>query len=511
MRLPPPGPDRLALLLGLVGLGLIACLLPFWARMLVSPAPQEMREGAMLLTTAAFLEGRNPYALDTLPIPANVYGPLYPLLTLPLAALLGPGLFVHRLVDGIGMGIACLILYRVLRREGVGRLHATLGAAINLAGLLYWVGPASRPDGVGMALLLGAFAVLAQGPREPRRFAVALLLSLLGLATKVYFVFPVLVGTAFTLVDAVLRRDLRGAILGVVQGIAAVGSILAAVVLLALLFPGWAPVVLGANLAATEFRLDHLLRQSGDWAVFSAPLLLALVLGRHHWREPPDFWAFALFAGITAIVLALGGHPGAHMTYLFHLVSPPLTVVALRAASRHAGGRLGFAALVPATALVIALVPSSNSLGQPLFMLELDRFARAEASFARAQAAIAQARNPTGTTEFAPLLLAAGHTPIETGHSEYWTALDPPWPLSLLWPDPARLAAAEARLGSEFRAAIEAREFDLVLANRRGFGLIPAALLEAHYEQVEPIAIDLPWAMQAWPGDVWRPRASGAQ
>jgi len=498
----PSGPDsgwsapplgRSERLLALLALAALALLLPLWARMLISPAPQEMREGSMMLTTLAILQGQNPYALDLVPIASNVYGPFYPLVTAPFAALLGPGLFTHRLVDGLGVLATCTILFRVLRGQGVPGLLALAGAGMNLAGLLYWVGPASRPDGIGMTLLVGAYAVLAPDPRRPWRFGVAALLSVLGLATKVYFVFPVLVGAAWTFLFG-------GVLLGMLWGVLAVGTVVGGIAGLALLLPGWGPVVLGANLSVTVYEVDHLVRQSRDWALFSLPLLAALALGRHRIREAPDFWTFALFSGVAAIGFALGGHVGAHMTYLFHLISAPLTVVALRAASRWPLGRSMFAALVP-----VAVVLNAH-----WFPLDPARFARAEAGFAHAWSAIRDAANPTGTTEFAPLLMAAGHTPIETGHSEYWKVVPVPWPLSLVWPDEARLRAAEQRIGPEFQAALAAQRFDLVLANRLGFGLIPKASLEPGYERVEPLSIDMPWAQQAWPGDLWRPRPGSA-
>ncbi|MFN8060974.1 MAG: hypothetical protein U0Q12_17585 [Vicinamibacterales bacterium] len=488
----PPAPwtaplDRATVACLCLGLLCIAALLPVWLRMLVSPAPQEMREGAMLWSTSAFLHGHNAYAIETLPGPANVYGPLYPLLVVPLATWLGPTLLAHRLVNGAAILLACALLFRVLRREGVSRGAALAGAGLNLAGLLYWVGPTSRPDGVGMALLIGAYAVMAPNPASGRRFAAGLALSLLGLATKIYFVLPVLVAIAWTVVHHPRR--------GVGVGAAAGAAIVATMFGLASIFPAWAPIVLGANLSAVDYDLGHLARQSRDWAIFSLPLLAALAAGGHHRRESLDLWACALLSGVAAIVLKLGGHTGAHMTYLFHLVSPPLTVVALRAAERRTIARFAFAAALPVAAF----------LNAHWFTFDMARIARAEAVFARAATAIAAAKHPAATTEFAPLLLAAGVPPIETGHTEYFRAVAPPWYLAPLWSAMPPLEAAQTRFTKGFRSAVDAEAFDLVIADRRGLDLLSADALAGRYRPVEPFELDLAWAQQSWPADIWRP------
>ena len=41
-------------------------------RMILSPAPQEMREGAVVWITRLLLEGRNPYALEELPASTKI-------------------------------------------------------------------------------------------------------------------------------------------------------------------------------------------------------------------------------------------------------------------------------------------------------------------------------------------------------------------------------------------------------------------------------------------------------
>lgn len=472
----------------IVGLLGIAAMLPVWLRMIVSTAPQEMREGALLWTTIAFLHGQNPYAIDSLPGPANVYGPLYPLLVTPFAWVMGATLATHRIVNNLAIVAACGLLYRVLRQQGVRPLTALGGAAINLAGLLYWVGPTARPDGLGVLLLVGAYAVLAPDPASPRRFATGLGLSLLGLATKIYYVLPAVVALAWLALHVSWRRSLGAAAASAVALLVAVSS-------LAWLFPAWASIVLGANLDATHYEFAYLLRQSADWAIFSLPLLVALASGAWRRRLPFDLWTLALLAGSVAIAARLGGHRGAHMTYFFHLVTPPLTVVALRLADTRHVPRLAFA-----VSLVIGVWLNAH-----WFTLDVDRFARAERTFATLAAAIAAAEHPTATGEMAPLLLAARVDPIESGHTQYFHIGPAPWFLAPFWGAADALSDQERRFTRHFYKTLDGRGFDLIIANRRALDLITPQLLYSRYRETRQVDIDMPWARQAWPVDIWVP------
>jgi len=470
---------------GLVWLGLI------YLRMLISPAPQEMREGALIVTTLALLDGRNPYAPGVLAEAGNLYGIVYPLVVLPFAWAFGPGLAVHRAVAGLGFALAASLLWRLLRREGVDRQTAGLATALVLAGWLYWVGATVRPDGIGVALMMAGYAAAAPRPEDPRRFALCLAFSLAGLATKLYFVFPAGVVAAYVFLFRSWRR-------GLAFGIATLAGIVATVVLLAVILPGYPVLVLGANLAATGYDAGHLLRQARDWAVFSLPLLAALVSVVARGLRPPGFWTFATVAALAALLSALGGHTGAHMSYFFHLLSPPLALAVLGAGARHTA---------PRRSLVLAL-PLAIVLNAQWFPLDPDRFAEAEARFAAAERLMAAAAAPLVTTELAALAVLDGLPAPETGHSEYladYVALDPPPLLQPLWLPRETIARELAGLAEEVEVDLDAQRFDLVIANRGSPLVRREVLLRCRYRVVDRIEIEMAWSFQRWPLEVWRP------
>lgn len=470
-----------------------------WLRMALSAAPQEMREAAPLLTTLAFLAGHNPYALATLPGPASLYGPLYPLVAVPFAMLLGPGLAAMRIANGVAIIAASVILFRLCRRQGADRIAAALGTALALAGWLYWVGPTVRPDGLALALCLGGVALFTRKAPGWRGFLPALVLWLLAFAAKLYFVFPAFVAALWTFCTGRVR-------LGIAFAAAAAAGVTASIVLLALLFPGWPAVALGSSLGATVYDGGHLLRQAADWALFSLPLLAGLlVLAAGPWPRrrlnlsDRSFPAFAAWSGLVALVASLGGHTGAHMTYFFHLLSP-FAIIALAGA---AGTR-------PAVRRAISFAfPAAILLNAHWFPWRIGAFAEAEAGFAEAAMLIEAARAPLATTEFAPLLIEAGRPAPENGHAEYFAVAlshPPPALLAPLWPPATQLADQLRRLETPIKDGLASERFDLVLTNPFGFGLIPRPLLERHYRSDGSIAITMPWADQHWQAEIWRPR-----
>ncbi len=472
-------------LAGFAWLGLV------YLRMLVSPAPQEMREGALIVTTLALLDWRNPYAPDVMAQSGNLYGILYPLLVVPFAALFGPGLAVHRAVAGLGFLVGAALFQRTLRRAGVDALAALLATAAMLAGWLYWVGGTVRPDGVGVALMMTAYAIAAPDPASARRFALSLALSLAAMAAKIYFVFPAGVAAAFVFL-------FRSRTLGIIFGLATLAGIVAVLCLLALLLPAYPALVLGANLQAVRYDVAHLLRQSRDWALFSLPLLAALVVVAQQRVAPPRFWSFAAACAAAALLVALGGHPGAHLSYFFHLLSPPLAIAVLSAAARQKAALRAFRLALP-----VAMVASA-----PLYPLDPGRFTVAEARFATAERLMADARVPLTTTELAPLAALEGIAPPETGHSEYLLdslEVSPPQLLAPLWLPRPLLARGIETLVDDVQAGLAEQRFDLVIANRGSSLVRGSDLAAARYRIVDRIMIEMPWSLQSWPLDVWRP------
>jgi hypothetical protein len=128
--------------------------------MIISPAPQEMREGASIWISRLVLEGRNPYALSELPASTYANGIIYRLVVLPLARIFGNSYTMHRAVSAVAIAGSCALLYRLLHREGTRLVLAASGVMLFYASSLYFVAPLAWPDALGVLFCLASMTWL---------------------------------------------------------------------------------------------------------------------------------------------------------------------------------------------------------------------------------------------------------------------------------------------------------------------------------------------------------------
>lgn len=469
--------------------------------MMTTNAPMEMRDGAMLSGVLALMDGRNPYALSGLMETGNVYGIGYPLIVLPFAWLFGASFSTLHFVSGLAMAGASVLVYGWLCGAGVRRLDAALGAGLVYAGLIYYTGAVARPDGVGTFLMLASVEVMRRGDLRPRAFAWGTALAMAGLSCKLYYVWPAFAAATYVF----FWRDWRR---GLAYGLTAVGATAASLAAMAVLLPGYVAFVLVANLGATEYVASYLLKQSFDWLIFDLPLAAALIvlLARRGWgregfslRRDPGFLNAMAGLGAIAIVGKLGGHPGAHLSYIFQLLSPFAAVWILSLAARDRPALYAFRVALP---VMIAL-------NAHWFPLDPDRFRTAAQDFANARALIDNSRQVLATTEFAGLLALEGKPLVETGHAAYLeNALDRATPDWLKpWLSPAAALDREwRRVYCGARAKVDAAAYDVAIIGALPTVLIPINRLRRDYHVTRRFTIDMPWSLQSWPVEVWRAR-----
>ena len=491
-------PRRIANAAALMAIVLGGWLFLLHIRMIFSPAPQEMREGAVVWITRLLLEGRNPYDLSELPASANVYGIFYHLVALPLALIFGNGFTVHRTVSALSILGACLLLYRLLRRERVDPVFASCGVLLFYASSLYFVAPLARPDSLGVLLSLASMTLVFRDRVTPGAFLIGLGFALMALATKVYLAYPPFVMAAYVFVYVSRPR-------GLAYGLTGVAAAVLLLFALTTFYPAYVSLSVVGNAQTGYGAAGHLWRQTSDWLVFSLPLTLGLILlalpgvagarSFRGWRTPPPVFAFGAAANAGVFFYLLGWHPGAHMTYLFQLVTPALILAVWPPIGRSAWPR----------AVVAAALPLAFVLNAHYFPLTFARFAAAEQGFARVSRLVEGEEHVLGSTEVAGLLALAGRPVFDSGQSEYF------WETALELPVPGLVPASLVRARwDEFVAAMEgdirSARFGLIIRSRR-HGLIPPDLLMQYYRQTGTIDLDFAWANQRWPVDLWAPRS----
>ena len=468
-----------------------AWLLVIHGRMVLSPAPQEMREGAVLWLTRLLLEGRNPYALAELPAGTNVYGILYHLIVLPLAYVFGNGFPVHRIVSAAAIVAACILMYRLLRREGTDAWLAWVGTILFYVSCVYFTGPLARPDGVAVLLSMASLILVTEMRVTAAVFAVGLGLALLALVTKISLAFPPFIVAAHLFL---FRRGERWR--GVAFGTVTTLSALAVLTVMNRLYPAYVTLTFAANAQSGFSDATHLRRQTIDWLVFSLPLTLGLAFAVARWvngwfgagvrAAAPTVFALGAAANACVFFVWLGWHPGAHMTYLFQLVTPLLMPAVLPPLSRLAWPR----------ALVAAALPVSMVVSAPYFTWTFERFTASEATFASLDRTIASHESVLGSTEVAGLLAMEGRPVLDSGQSEYFGEAIGKRTL----PGTVPREVLRERWESMFtgmEGVVRRGGFDLIVRSRRA-GLIPLDLVMAHYHRVETVPVTFAWSGQSW-------------
>ena len=120
----------------LVLLGCVAAwLLYFGFKTVTFPYPLEYREGGSQVTTQFLLNGENPFTLENQPLGANDYGIGYALAVLPLAAIFGNTLLVHRAVSTFFVLLSSILVFRTIFKSGGGAIPSVMGAEISFMAL----------------------------------------------------------------------------------------------------------------------------------------------------------------------------------------------------------------------------------------------------------------------------------------------------------------------------------------------------------------------------------------
>lgn len=465
-------------------------------RMIASSAPQEMREGAAVWITRLMLEGRNIYALDELPASTNVYGIVYHLVVLPFARVFGNGYPVHRVVSAIAIAGSCGLIYRFLIRRGTDRLVAVVGVIVFYMSSLYFVAPLARPDSLGVFLSLLSASLAFEPEVSTGRFLLSLAVAMTALLTKLYLAYPPFVFAAYLVVFGPRLR-------GLAFGLVSVASACAVLFALTIAYPAYLNVSVLINAQSASYYFSHVVSQTGDWLIFSLPLSVALIVlvlqrtvgrGAVAMSTKPGIFAFASVVNATVFALWLGGHPGAHMTYLFELVTPVLIVALLPSAGRSDWSR----------AAVSVALPAAMLLSAHYFPLTFSRFSRSEATFARVAADMTARQDVLGSTEVAGSLALSGQRVYDSGHSEYFVEAARDSSIPGLAPASALRARWDSFV-NEISDGIASEQFDLVVRSRRR-GLLPADAIAARYQVLKTYDLDFVWSGQQWPVDLWTGR-----
>jgi hypothetical protein len=288
------------------------------------------------------------------------YGPLFPLFCQPFIYALGNPYLAGRVANALALLGATVSIVVVARRSGASWTASAASGAIVLGFAAGSYSIQVRPDFLALVevvLSLGVGQALASG--RVRGGPAGILLGLAGLAgylTKPYIAFA----PAAAVVAASLR--VRGPALaaGVIGACICAGGVL--------LYAGSNPYYLletfSAHIGHTDPSGPWLVHQAVDFTGLAFGLVAAAAIGGlcREIRADPSYryWGVISLLATAVLLVGLGWHTGAYLTYFMHLLLVPLAVcgaVALTRLGRSSGGVAASLALLANTLVLVLLAP----------------------------------------------------------------------------------------------------------------------------------------------------------
>ncbi|MGQ9662658.1 MAG: hypothetical protein ACUVWX_10045 [Kiritimatiellia bacterium] len=506
---------------------LLGVVLRLWAGLLSADYPLEYRENAMILTTALMREGRNPFAVEEQPAFTNGYGFFYHWLVYPVALLSRADFTVHRIASDLCLAGCCVLLFWILRKDGVPILVAASAAVVLLVNLAFDVSSLARPDGLGLLLMLACLIVPYGARFAPGSLVAAALLALAAFYTKPYFLFGLGCLGSYLL----LFVNVRSAF--VFGSAFLVGMVVTAPAVRAL-YPCYFTNVIYAQWGVIHCDWRHLALHGGRFALLNAGLILILALtcvGKKQqkkgevgsasseteanreervglgltwiWKAPiirRTLWTYPghlLLLG-TVSVLWMGQHIGQGLLYYRQLLLPFLIwLCALRIVRRLAAGQR-------AVQFSVGIL----LLGQLSLLLAygLDKGPRLWKDHTREWAEIHRLLVSCGQVyhdaPLAHLMFREGRTVYDNGHT-YLALLVRPGPAFWVPPGYSESTYSYLRKGA---LALANREFDLLALTSLNDGFFDAlSVAGTGYRLTKKLPLPLPFNSEAIRLSIYEP------
>ncbi|NMC47155.1 MAG: glycosyltransferase family 39 protein [Chloroflexi bacterium] len=484
--------------------------------LLNDPNPAEYREGANLVMTQYFLDGNNPFLLENQPLLNTNKGFLYNLAVLPLAALFGNTLFIHRLVVLIFNLLSTWLVYHTLKKSGATNPLALAGALMMLACLLFYVSPIARVDGLGNFLFLAACSVPWLHAFERKSLWASGLLGLLAFYTKPYFLLSVAIVAVYVFLFISKKK-------GLFYGGLTLLMVLASAVLVRQVFECYFlhTIFNSFSNASDSESLTWMLQQVGRFTLLFLPLggLLGLLAiyrsnmmktGRGEskkigWLDlrhldtglikgKMNYFLFFFIISTLVIILLLGKNHGNYMVYLFQLMAPPLIIFTLQQVRNTPSMSLASVIMVLTTMgiLCFGLLYPNNARPYRENWDELNGYVEESQRILNSPLLVAE-------------MLLEGMTPVDSGSSEYFYSTAP-YADNYFAPAYGQVQEQGDRYLNEVRERVETRYYDHIIITEGYSPFCNTDIISQYYTLHDSVEVTLPQSNQHWVVQVWVPQ-----
>ena len=485
--------------------------------LLNDPNPAEYREGANLVMTQYFLDGKNPFLLENQPLLNTNKGFLYNLAVLPLAALFGNTLFIHRLVVLVFNLLSAWLVYRILKKSGAASPLALAGALMLLACLLFYVSPIARVDGMGNFLFLAACCIPWLHDFERKSLWASGLLGLLAFYTKPYFLLSVAIVAVYVFLFISKKR-------GLLYGSLTLLATLASAVLVRQVFECYFlhTIFNSFSNASDSESMAWMLQQVGRFILLFLPLggLLGLLAiyrsnsgkkankekrGKTKWLDlqqmdtglikgKMNYFLFFFTISTLVIILLLGKNHGNYMVYLFQLMAPPLIIFTLQQVRDTPQMDLASAVLVLTT------------MGVLCFGLLYPNDARPyRENWDKLNGYVEESQHILNSPLLVAKMIREGLTPVDSGSSEYFYSTAP-YAANYFAPAYEQVQEQGDHYLKEVRERVEEQYYDHIIITEGYSPFCNTDIISQYYTLHDSVALTLPQSNQHWVVQVWIPQ-----
>ncbi|MEI7998382.1 MAG: hypothetical protein WCH62_02615 [Candidatus Omnitrophota bacterium] len=327
----------------------------YHSHLIAFPLANTYREGAMMASTTALINGQNPYSFALQPQYTNEYGFVYPFIVWPLAQIFGTTLVIHRAVTALFILLCCAIAFVVMKRMQIPIL-------LNIsAGLMLWASllfpgtstPCVDPASTGLFFMLATIFIPWLSRYSYISIVISILCGLTAFYSKPYFLLGIPVIASYIFLFVSKKK-------GGFYGLSFLLSGILSIVIINAIFPAYFDNCFFAwlSIAPAWSTMERLLSQINSYVgihksiltleagiliyyicrwIISKPKISLNFKKIHSWqqlnlnlkdlKEPLikiDI-SLVLYAGLwslAVLLLMLGKHGGATLWYFFQLLSP---------------------------------------------------------------------------------------------------------------------------------------------------------------------------------------------
>jgi hypothetical protein len=479
------------------------------------PYQIELREGTALVITRLLLMGKNPFTFENHPLAMTNYGIGYNLVVLPVAALFGSTLFVHRTVTFVLILFSAAICFLAVYKKNKEISLALICATFVAASLIGRGGIGAFPSATGAFLFLVAVLVPYLRSFDTSSLVASAFISLFAFYTKPYFIlsFGIVAAYLFLFVSK-MKAGVYSLLFTSFFSIVFLG--------VRVVLPLYFIDTLTGNINNIQKSPEHLKAQLIQLFFYFYPtLVLAIIIfikelskrrpgqffnstskrtfNLFNWQQPfinhsMDYLFYSSVCSFLAFVLILGPHKGNYLVYAYQIIIPLFFCWLFQNVDLN--HKLGFAAVL---LILLNLFLWEKETLNPVMLKQRD-----SKEWAELYGYVSSAKNVLNNSVVTSEIVEMGIMPVDAGQTLVYYIM-PYKDNNLFGPSYSSWHENGVKYTKYVDQNIKNKNFDLVVTTMEKADFYHVKLLDENYSLVTKIKVEMPQTDQNWTMLLWRP------